>query len=481
MAAPAARRIYGVETEYGLVGTTDGRRLPIDEAANRLFAPIAREFATTNLFHRAGGRLYLDIGSHPEYATPECTTAADLVTAQRAGDALLLDLAERAVAAEAEEGRDTTFRLFRNNIDPFGNTWGSHENYLVDRVLDPRHLGDWLVPFLVSRLLIGGAGHWRRGRFRLSQRGDVLGDLVSSQTTRSRPLINTRDEPHADPERHRRLHVISGDTNSLEHPMWLVVVATELVLRRAEVGGAPPTGPADPLAALRAWNADPDAGVPAADGSRVTARGLQRAYLAATVGEADDADETGPGWRAWRDALDALDAGRPSGLEWDAKLRTIRAWRDRHGVPDTDPRLDALDLRWHELGSEAGRPLGPAALWEARHGVRHTTDEAVAAATRLAPCATRARVRGALLAAAQAHGRDHAVDWSGFEVRDLPGGTVALRLDDPFAAESAAASGLVGRMGAEPRIRALGGFVPPPDAPPPDAGRAASGSGGGGR
>lgn len=454
-------RIHGIETEYGLTGTSDGRRLPIDEAANRLFAPVAREFATTNLFHRAGGRLYLDIGSHPEYATPECATARDLVTAQKAGDALLLDLAARARDLEAEEGRDTTFRLFRNNVDPHGNTWGSHENHLVARSLDPHVLGEWLVPFLVSRLLIGGAGHWRRGSFALSQRGDVLGDLVSNQTTRSRPLINTRDEPHADPDRYRRLHVISGDTNSLEHPMWLVVVATELVLRAAEAGGTPPVGPADALAALRAWNRDPDAGVPATDGGWVTARGLQGTYLGLTEGLADDADETGPGWRAWRDALDDLDAGRPSGLEWDAKLRTIRAWRDRRGLPDDDPRVDALDLRWHELGSESGRPVGLAALWEASHGVRHTTDEAVAAATTVAPGLTRARVRGELLAAAQDRGRDHVVDWSGFEVRDLPGGPVRVALDDPFAHTVPAASELAERMRDEPRFRLLGGFRPP--------------------
>ena len=456
------RRIYGVETEYGLVGSSDGRRLPIDEAANRLFAPIAREFATTNLFHRAGGRLYLDIGSHPEYATPECATVRDLVTAQRAGDALLLELSARARAVEAEEGRDTSFRLFRNNVDPFGNTWGSHENYLVPRAVDPRVLSDWLVPFLVSRLLIGGAGHWRRGVFRLAQRGDVLGDVVSNQTTRSRPLINTRDEPHADPEAYRRLHVISGDTNSLEHPMWLVVVATELVLRRAEAGGEPPAGPTEPLAALRAWNRDPDEPVPATDGGTVSARGLQRTYLGLVEAHAEDADETGPGWRAWRDALDALDAGRPTGLEWDAKLRTIRAWRDRHGLADDDPRLDALDLRWHELGGVDGRPIGAAALWEARHGVRHTTDDAVAAAAQTPPGPTRAAARGVLLAAAQDRRRDHVVDWSGFEVRDLPGGPVRLGLEDPFAGTVPAASELAERMRTEARHRTLGGFVPPP-------------------
>ncbi|MDO5533936.1 MAG: proteasome accessory factor PafA2 family protein, partial [Propionibacteriaceae bacterium] len=279
----ARRRIYGIETEYGLVATSDGQRLPADEAGTRLFAPIASAHATTNLFHPAGGRLYLDIGAHPEYATPECTAAVDLVCAQRAGDALLLSLRDAAVAAEAEQGRTTTFRVFRNNVDAYGNTWGSHENYLVDRSTDPRLLSDWLVPFLVARQVLGGAGHWRRGRFGLSQRADVLAEAVSNQTTRSRPLINTRDEPHADPERHRRLHVIAGDTNSLEHAQWLVVVATELVLRRAEAGGTPPPRPEDPLAALRTWNRTPDAAVPATDGSALSARDLLRAYLAATA------------------------------------------------------------------------------------------------------------------------------------------------------------------------------------------------------
>ena len=462
-------RIHGIETEYGLAATSDGRRLPADEAGARLFAPIAREHATTNLFHRAGGRLYLDIGSHPEYATPECTTAADLVTAQRAGDTLLLELAEAATAQEAADGREASFRLLRNNVDPFGNTWGSHENHLVDRATDPRVLGAWLVPFLVSRLLVGGAGHWRRGRFALAQRGDVLADLVSNQTTRSRPLINTRDEPHADPTKHRRLHVISGDTNSLEHPMWLVMVATELVLRRAEGGGTPPPGPVDPLDALRVWNRDPDAGAAATDGGWVTARGVQRSYLAATADLADDADETGPGWRAWRALLDALDAGRPSGAEWDAKRRVIEAWRDRHHLADTDPRLDALDLRWHELGTGPdGRPRGLAARWEERHGVRHTTAAAGAAAPRAPPPPPPPRVRGALLAPPPDAGRDPAADWSHFAVRDLPGPdgrrpqAVDLPLADPFADAVPSASALVERMLAEPRVSVLGGFVPPP-------------------
>ena len=361
------RLIVGIETEYGLLATADGKRLASDEAAARLFAPLAARFASTNAFLGNGGRLYLDIGSHPEYATPECTSAADLVVAQRAGDALLLELAAQAGAAEAEDGHDVSFRLFRNNTDSYGNTWGSHENYLVARDTDPRVLSDWLVGFLVSRQLIGGAGHWRRGRFTLSQRGDLLGDVISNQTTRSRPLINTRDEPHADPARYRRLHVISGDTTSLDAVMWLTVAATELVLRRAEAGGTPPPGPADPLAALRAWTLDPDAAVPATDGGATTARTLQRAHLDAVAALAESGDAEGAAAHAaWSALLDEVDAGRAEGTEWGAKRRLIQGYADRHRLAPDDPRLDALDLRWHELGAEAsGRPRGLAARLQA--------------------------------------------------------------------------------------------------------------------
>ncbi len=464
------RRVYGVETEYGLVGRRDGRRLPSDEAGQRLFAPLAGRYRSTNAFLGGGGRLYLDVGSHPEYATPECTSARDLVVAQRAGDELLLRLAAEARAEEAAAGHDTTFTLTRNNVDSFGNTWGSHENYLVSRQTDPAALSGWLAGFLAARPLIAGAGRWRRGRFTLSQRGDVLGDVVSAHTTRSRPLINTRDEPHADPARYRRLHVIAGDTLCLETTMWLAVVATELVVRCAESGRTPPPGPADVLGALRSWNADPDAGVPATDGTLITARTLQRAYLDAAVDavSGESADQTGPGWTAWRDALDALDAGRPSTVEWDVKRRLLTAWRDRHGVPDADPRLDALDLRWHELGDRDGRPAGLARLAEARGRTpRLTTDAEVTAALTRSPSPSRARVRGALLDAALAAGRDHSADWSTFAVHDLAGpdgagpAEVLLGLDDPFADACPAADALIARMTTEPRVRALGGFRPP--------------------
>lgn len=443
MSEPTPRRVYGVETEYGLTAATrplsggPWRRLTGDDAAQRLFAPMVAAYASTNVFLANGGRLYLDVGNHPEYATPECTSVADLLVAERAGDDLVAQLAIQASALEAEEGRETTFRLVKNNVDSFGNSYGSHENYLVSRQTDPGQLTNWLVPFLVSRQALAGAGRWHRGAFTISQRCDALADVVSNQTTRSRPLINTRDEPHADPSEYRRLHVISGDSNLDEPSAWLRYASTELVLRLAESGRRAPVQMTDPVGALRAFGRDPDG-----------ARAIQDVYVRA-AGEV-----------AWglEDALAAWsDPGwRP---EWQHKRALLQAYAARHGVSDDDPRLDALDLRWHLLGTGTdGRPQGLARLLQAR-GVlqRLTDDDAVTAAMGEAPAAGRARIRGHLIDSARSHGRDFVADWSSFEVHDLP---ARLSLDDPFAVASAEADALAVRMASEPRRR-LGGFRPP--------------------
>lgn len=441
-------RVYGLETEYGLVGRTRGpdgrwRRLAPDEAAQRLFVPVARRHAATSVFLPNGGRLYLDVGNHPEYATPECTSIADLLVAERAGDDLLVALAAEARAAEDAEGRDTEFTLVKNNIDPFGNTYGSHENYLVDRATDPAHLAAWLVPFLVARQAIAGAGRWRRGAFTVSQRCDALADVVSGNTTRSRPLINTRDEPHADPGRWRRLHVIAGDSNLDEGTARLRWAATELVLRLAESGRPAPVALDDPLAALRAWGRDP-----------APARELLARYaaLAEDVAGPDLGADLGPDLDRWQRG-----AVTP---EWAHKRRLITAHRDRHHLPDADPRLDAIDLRWHVLGTGPdGRPAGLARLLEARGELpRLTHPDAVAAALDRAPGPGRARLRGRLVAAAREHARDVAVDWASVTVHDLPA-TVAL--DDPFTDADPRVDALVAEMATRPRRRPLGGFVPP--------------------
>ncbi len=456
------RRIIGLETEYGLRARRNGRILGPDEAGQTLFVPLARSRGATSAFLPGGGRLYLDVGSHPEYATPECTSAADAVTADRAGDEVILSLAQRAVEAERAAGHDTQFEIYRNNVDGAGNTWGSHENYLVGRSMDPDRLAAWLVPFLASRQLIAGAGRWRRGRFTLSQRCEVLGDVMSGSTTRSRPLINTRDEPHADPERFRRLHVLVGDTNVSEQTTWLKLVATELVLRAAETGRRPPVTLADPLAALREWGSDPAHATDAGD-----AWAVQHAFLGATKHLADT-EESKAGWELWAATLEATAFGSAGAAEWVHKLRLLEAWRDRHGWADSDPRLDALDLNYHQVGTDsAGRTLGAGRLLEERGLLpRFSTPEAVRSALQEAPSPTRARIRGRAVEAANANERDVSFDWAEIVVHDLPDGsgrstTARLRLDDPFTSSDRDADALIGRLRQEPPGRTLGGFVAP--------------------
>ncbi|MEZ5201170.1 MAG: proteasome accessory factor PafA2 family protein [Micropruina glycogenica] len=237
MTPQRARRVFGVETEYGLVGRragARGTRLSGGEAAQWLFTPIEREHASSNVFLRNGGRLYLDVGSHPEYATAECATVDDLLVHERAGDELVARLARRAEADAAEQGEPVWLRLFKNNVDSHGNSYGCHENYLIDRALDLPALATVLTPFLVTRQVVCGSGRWSPDGFSISQRAEVLHDELSSMTTRSRPLINTRDEPLADPRRFRRLHVISGDSNLSEPSAALKVGSLLAVLAAIE-------------------------------------------------------------------------------------------------------------------------------------------------------------------------------------------------------------------------------------------------------
>src|SRR2546430_4459018 len=233
------RRIFGVETEYGLTCSFRGqRRLSPDEVAVYLSGGVVSWGGSSNVSLRNGSRLYLDVGSHPEYATPECDSVIDLVTHDKAGERILEGLVADAGRRLRAEGIRGDVYLFKNNTDSAGNSYGCHENYLVPRHQDLGRLTGILTPFLVTRQMICGAGkvlQTPRGTvYCISQRADHIWEGVSSATTRSRPIINTRDEPHADAERFRRLHVIVGDSNMSETTMLLKVGATDLVLRMGE-------------------------------------------------------------------------------------------------------------------------------------------------------------------------------------------------------------------------------------------------------
>jgi proteasome accessory factor A len=233
------RRIFGLETEYGITCTLRGqRRLTPDEVARYLFRSVVAWGRSSNVFLENGGRLYLDVGSHPEFATPECDTISDVVTFDRAGDYILNDLVANAEARLRDEGIRGTIYLFKNNTDSAGNSYGCHENYLVRRSSEPDDYQTSFIPFLVSRQVYSGAGKIlstpKGPIYALSQRAEHIWEDVSSATTRSRPIINTRDEPHADAEEYKRLHVIVGDSNMSEYSTFVKVGSAACMLRMLE-------------------------------------------------------------------------------------------------------------------------------------------------------------------------------------------------------------------------------------------------------
>ncbi|GAB3671928.1 hypothetical protein GCM10027591_17000 [Zhihengliuella somnathii] len=210
------RRVYGIETEFGLAyAPRDGGRLTPEDIAKYLFRHVIDFGRSSNVFLTNGARLYLDVGSHPEFASAECDTLTDLIAQDVAGEQIMHDLATRAEAALAADGYDGDVYLFKNNTDSAGNSYGCHENFLIPRRVEFARLAEILIPFLVTRQLFAGAGGLAtvegKRQFVFSQRADHLWEGVSSATTRSRPIINTRDEPHADAQHFRPDHAAGKD------------------------------------------------------------------------------------------------------------------------------------------------------------------------------------------------------------------------------------------------------------------------------
>lgn len=457
-------RVRGLETEYGLqlrvrTGSGAWRRLSSEEASQLLFEPVVAAHRATNVFLRNGGRLYLDVGSHPEYATAECTTLRELLAQDRAGDAIVAQLAAQLRATLAEQGREARISVFKNNVDSHHNSYGSHENFQVARGRDEHaleQLVDAMTPFLATRQLLCGAGHWQRdrlgrGSFLVSQRAEHMWDPLGTATTRNRPMVNTRDEPHADASRFRRLHVIVGDSTMLDHTTLLRIGSTELVLRALEAGV--PLGTSADLATdagrvVRAVAQDITGRIPVLR-KGTSAVAVQRRIWQQVADLADD-EELRQVHQLWGEVLDAIDdraldrvADR---IDWVAKRRLLLAQHERHHMALDDPRLAQLDLAWHDIVDGQGL----ARLAEARGQVRHwlATGEARAAVDS-PPATTRAVLRAAVVTAAQAHRRDHSVDWMTWKVHDLPGGTVVV--DDPLVTVDERVDELVRRMAAEPR------------------------------
>src|SRR6201989_3293738 len=293
------RRIFGLENEYGVTCTLRGqRRLSPDEVARYLFRRVVSWGRSSNVFLENGARLYLDVGSHPEYATPECDSIHDLVVHDKAGERILEGLVQSAEQRLREEGIRGEVFLFKNNTDSAGNSYGCHENYLVEREGDFSKFTDVLIPFLVTRQVYAGAGKVlqtaRGAMYCVSQRAEHIWEGVSSATTRSRPIINTRDEPHADAERFRRLHVIVGDSNMSEWTTFMKVGITDLVLRMVEANTVMRDLTLEnPIRAIREISHDMSCRkrVRLANGRELSAIDIQREYLSKAR---DFADRKGP-------------------------------------------------------------------------------------------------------------------------------------------------------------------------------------------
>ncbi|MFF5706984.1 Pup--protein ligase [Streptomyces sp. NPDC012794] len=437
------RRIFGLENEYGVTCTFRGqRRLSPDEVARYLFRRVVSWGRSSNVFLRNGARLYLDVGSHPEYATPECDNLTELVTHDKAGERILEGLLVDAERRLHEEGIAGDVYLFKNNTDSAGNSYGCHENYLVARHGEFSRLADILIPFLVTRQLICGAGKVlqtpRGAVYCVSQRAEHIWEGVSSATTRSRPIINTRDEPHADAERYRRLHVIVGDSNMSETTMLLKVGATDLVLRMIEAGTVMRDLTLEnPIRAIREVSHDitGQRKVRLASGREASALEIQREYFDKAL---DFADRRGIRtgvvaqvlelWGRTLEAVEAQDLDRiGTEIDWVMKYQLIERYRAKHNMTMSNPRVAQIDLAYHDIHRRRGLYY---LLERKGQAARVCNDLKIFEGKSVPPQTTRARLRGDFIRRAQEQRRDFTVDWVHLKLNDQAQRTVLCK--DPF-------------------------------------------------
>jgi proteasome accessory factor A len=436
------RRIFGLENEYGVTCTFRGqRRLSPDEVARYLFRRVVSWGRSSNVFLKNGARLYLDVGSHPEYATPECDDPVELVAHDKAGERTLEGLLMDAERRLREEGIAGDIYLFKNNTDSAGNSYGCHENYLVGRHGEFSKLAEVLIPFLVTRQIICGAGKVlltpRGAVYCVSQRAEHIWEGVSSATTRSRPIINTRDEPHADAERFRRLHVIVGDSNMSETTTLLKIGTTDLVLRMIEAGVVMRDNTLEnAIRAIREISHDITGRrkVKLMHGREASALEIQQDYFSKArdfVQRRGGDATTERVLELWERTLKAVDTGDLALVEreidWVAKYQLIERYRAKHDMPLSSPRVAQLDLAYHDVNRRRGLYY----LLERRGAMeRVTTDLKIFEAKSVPPQTTRARLRGDFIRHAQEKRRDFTVDWVHLKLNDQAQRTVLCK--DPF-------------------------------------------------
>ena len=434
----------GLETEYGVTCVVDGqRRLSPDEVARYLFRKVVVWGRSSNVFLPNGGRLYLDVGSHPEYATAECDNLSDLIKQDQAGDRIVEELAVSAETRLNAEGIKGQIHLFKNNMDAAGNSYGCHENFSVSRKKNFEEVTESIIPFLITRQIFCGAGKWisssKGANFQISQRAEHMWESVSSATTRSRPIINTRDEPHADPEEYRRLHIIVGDSNMSETTTVLKVATTELMLRAAELGLLKDKFTIEnPIKTIREISNDLKFrnSFRLSSGREITALQMQNEMynIVLSMPGLDEILEK-PFYRyalnLWRRSLDALESHDYSlvdmELDWMIKRKFMNSYKEKHQLNDMDSRLILLDISYHNIRKDRGLFY----ILE-KSGMAKTliTNNDVNSAMENPPQTTRAALRGRFIKVAQEKKRDFTVDWVNLKINDQQQSSIACK--DPF-------------------------------------------------
>lgn len=437
------RRIYGIETEFGVTFTLRGqRRLSPDEVSRFLFRKVVAWGRSSNVFLENGSRLYLDVGSHPEFASAECDSLHDVVAQDKAGEMILRELVDYAQQQLDDEGIRGEIFLFKNNTDSTGNSYGCHENYCIERIEDLTRLEQVFIPYLISRQIFTGAGkvftNAKGSKYSMSQRAEHIWEAISSATTRSRPIINTRDEPHADAERFRRLHVIVGDSNMSEFATYLKVGTAAVVLAMIEDKQTVlrDYNMASPINALRDISYDLWSKVPVklVNGRDMTALEIQEDLCERAEAFVQSHDELPEDQKfavqLWREVIEQYRSDPmllSDRVDWIAKLQIIEREQERSHIQLDDSKIALIDLLYHDTNVEKG-------LYYRRqardHFTRMVSDEDIKAATTTPPATTRAHMRGTFIKAAKEWRRDYTVDWVHLKLNDEMQRTVLLK--DPF-------------------------------------------------
>lgn len=410
-----------------------------------------------------GGRYYVD-HAHPEYCTPECANARDLLLYEKAGE-LILEVSR--VAAERLLLDNQEIIIYKNNTDYKGHSYGAHENFLMSRKVPFDAIVDGLTPFLVTRLIITGSGKVGtengsdEADYQISQRADFFEKEVGLSTMVNRPLINTRDEPHADEKLYRRLHVIVGDSNMSELSIYLKVGITSIALQLIEKGVVGKQfNLKDPVAAIKSISRDLSCKEPIelADGQQLTPIEMQRAYLKLAQQHLTPEERTpivADVLKKWQYVLDNLeiDPRRLSRhLDWLIKKKLLDAYRQRHGYEWDDAHLRMMDLQYHDIRPDKGLYIR---LLKNGHVQRLLNHEEIVHAMHYPPVDTRAYFRGTCLRRFPKH--IYSASWNSMIFSNKSGGLDKIMMDRPHFGTQKIVGELLNKCTAEELVKKIRG------------------------